>query len=91
MKTYRWFGHYVGDPGNYRPEGELELWKADEKEPLKRFRIAAVQAQALSEAELDEMRANVAVRVNEAVEFAKNSPALPPESALDDVYEAGLL
>ena len=31
--TYRWQGHHVGDPGLYRPEEEVEEWKA--KEPLK--------------------------------------------------------
>ena len=31
--TYRWQGHFSGDPAAYRPEGELESWK--EKDPIK--------------------------------------------------------
>ena len=28
MKTYRYRGHSRSDPAKYRPEGELERWKA---------------------------------------------------------------
>ena len=90
-KTYRWLGHYVGDPGHYRPDEEVDLWKSNKKEPIFRFRAQAIEGKALTEAELNAIRDDVAKRVEEAVEFAKNSPELPPQSALDDVYEVGLL
>jgi pyruvate dehydrogenase E1 component alpha subunit len=28
MKTYRYRGHSRSDPAKYRPEGELDAWKA---------------------------------------------------------------
>ena len=28
MKTYRYRGHSRSDPAKYRPDGELEAWKA---------------------------------------------------------------
>ena len=35
-KTYRWYGHFIGDPGTYRPEEELKSWK--ERDPIKQMR-----------------------------------------------------
>ena len=32
MKTYRYRGHSRSDPAKYRPDGELEAWKA--RDPL---------------------------------------------------------
>lgn len=90
-KTYRWLGHYVGDPGIYRPEEEVEIWKSDAKEPINRFRTTLINNKVFTADELDEIKADVAARVAEAVEFAKNSRELPPESALEDVYKEELL
>ena len=36
-KTYRHYGHFVGDPGLYREPGELEAWM--ERDPLILFRL----------------------------------------------------
>lgn len=90
-KTYRWLGHYVGDPGVYRPEDEVAQWTCNEKEPICRFREKMIKEKIFTEAELDAIRDDVARRVDEAVEFGRNSQPLPPESALDHVYKEGLL
>ena len=90
-KTYRWLGHYVGDPGVYRPEEEVKIWKGNEKEPIVRFRSAMIENKVFTEEELDEIRSNVGDMVENAVEFGRKSTPLPPESALDDVYKEGIL
>jgi TPP-dependent pyruvate/acetoin dehydrogenase alpha subunit len=90
-KTYRWLGHYVGDPGIYRPDQEVAFWKSTEKEPIHRFRTEVIKNKVLTEEELNKIKDDVGRRVEEATEFAKSSPVLPLESALDDVYESGLL
>jgi TPP-dependent pyruvate/acetoin dehydrogenase alpha subunit len=90
-KTYRWLGHYVGDPGVYRPEEEVAMWKSDEKEPINKFRKLMIENEVFTEAELDKIQSDVAEMVTAAVEFGRNSKPLPPESALEDVYIDGLL
>lgn len=90
-KTYRWLGHYVGDPGEYRPDGEVDDWKCDDKEPICRFKKALVTNEIFTQDEIEEMRADVEKRVLEAIEFGRQSESLPPESALEDVYKDGLL
>jgi pyruvate dehydrogenase E1 component alpha subunit len=89
-KTYRWLGHYVGDPGVYRPKEEVEHWR-NEMEPIERFRSDAIAQGAFNKAELDEIRADVVKRVEAAVAFGRSNESLPPESAFEDVYKYGLL
>lgn len=91
MKTYRWFGHYVGDPAVYRPEGELEKWKSPEKDAFARFRKKVTEAGCFTEEELDGIAETVEERINAAIEFARNSDPLPPEFALENVYEDKLI
>ncbi len=89
-KTYRWLGHYVGDPGIYRPNEEVAAWKSEKKEPINQFRARMIENKIFTEAELDKIRNQVSDRVEAAVEFGRNSNPLPPESALEDVYVEGL-
>ena len=48
--TYRFVGHSRSDPGAYRPEGELDQWKA--KDPIVRLR-AQLEAEGVDAARLD--------------------------------------
>ena len=41
MKTYRYRGHSRSDPAKYRPEGELERWKARDPIEILGGRLAA--------------------------------------------------
>ena len=52
-KTYRWQGHHVGDPGEYRAPEELAVWKA--REPL----VVLQEKGLLSDGEIEEIRASV--------------------------------
>ena len=88
-KTYRHFGHFVGDPGAYREPGELEAWL--ERDPLILFR-RYLEEQGVPAAALDELEAAVIEEVRMAVEFAYRSDEPAEETALEDVYaptEAG--
>ncbi|MDE8731548.1 thiamine pyrophosphate-dependent dehydrogenase E1 component subunit alpha [Eubacteriales bacterium DFI.9.88] len=91
LKTYRWFGHYVGDPAVYRPKGELESWKAPDKEAFAKFRARVIEEGTFTEEELDKIRDEVTAEVDEAVLFGRNSEPLPPEFALENVYEEELI
>ena len=41
MKTYRYRGHSRSDPAKYRPDGELEAWKARDPIEILGARLAA--------------------------------------------------
>jgi pyruvate dehydrogenase E1 component alpha subunit len=82
--TYRWDGHYVGDPVVLRPEGELAAWI--ERCPIKRFEDRLSRAGLLDEAHRARIRADVDAAVTEAVEFGKQSPWPPAEDLHRNVY-----
>jgi pyruvate dehydrogenase E1 component alpha subunit len=82
--TYRFRGHSMADPEEYRSKEEVARWR--ERDPIPAFgellqREGMLDADA--RAEID--RAAVA-RVDEAVAFAEASPFPSPESLYEDVY-----
>lgn len=86
-KTYRYRGHHVGD-GNpektYRTQEETNLWLA--KDPLPRFSRRMVKAGIASETELAYIDTAIKQQVQEAVEFAKQSPYPSIEEVTQHVY-----
>ena len=78
--TYRWQGHHVGDPGLYRPEEEVEEWKA--KEPLKILE----DKKLLTDEEIAEIKEMVEKEIQEACKFAEESPYPDMAEAYTDVF-----
>jgi pyruvate dehydrogenase E1 component alpha subunit len=83
-KTYRWRGHFEGDPTVYRPEGELEAWK--KKDPIPRLEKYLMENDIMTEDEIKTLNADVDKMIDDANEFADKSKIPALESALEDVY-----
>lgn len=83
-KTYRMRGHYVGDPGVYRPKEEVEYWKA--RDPIEIQRQRLLDDDILTTAEIEAIEHEVRTALEEAVAFARQSPDPAPGEALEDVY-----
>lgn len=83
-ETYRYHGHYEGDPETYRTEDEVEKWR--DRDPIKTLEEDLVEAGHLDEADVEEMRATAADRIDEAVEFARESEYPDGEAAFEGVY-----
>ena len=86
-KTYRWMGHWTGDPQTYRTREEVNSWKA--KDPIKRWREKLIAAGLYTAAELDQMDQSAEEETTAATEFALNSPNPDPAHVLDDVFYEG--
>jgi pyruvate dehydrogenase E1 component alpha subunit len=82
-KTYRHKGHSRFDPATYRPEAEVAGWLS--KDPVVFFR-QHLENSGIPEDILQKVEDDVNSEIEEAVEFAKNSPLPEPEEALDDVW-----
>jgi pyruvate dehydrogenase E1 component alpha subunit len=83
-KTYRFVGHHEGDPGTaYRTKDEVEKWK--QSCPLKRAKKMLLES-GVSDAELKEVEAAVTAMIDDAVEFAENSPEPLASSVTDHVF-----
>jgi pyruvate dehydrogenase E1 component alpha subunit len=82
--TYRYLGHHVGDPLNYRDKAEVEAWRA--QDPIERLRAVLAERRIVTPAEAEALRAEVEREIEEAVAFAKASPEPDPATLAEDVY-----
>lgn len=78
--TYRWQGHHVGDPGTYRPEEEVKVWK--ENEPI--IKLEAMKL--LTPEEIAAIKEQVEAEIQAAIKFAEESPYPEAEEAYQDVF-----
>jgi pyruvate dehydrogenase E1 component alpha subunit len=86
-KTYRFAGHFVGDPLAYRPKEEAERWMR-ERDPLRRFAERVLAEGLLAQDDLDRADGEVARHIDEAVRTAEAAPLPEVAEVLTDVYAA---
>jgi pyruvate dehydrogenase E1 component alpha subunit len=86
-KTYRWKGHWTGDPEVYRTREEVAAWM--EKCPIKRFRAYLLEKGVAAEKELAAIDARAQKEVAEAAQFALASPEPDPAHVMDGMYVEG--
>jgi pyruvate dehydrogenase E1 component alpha subunit len=82
--TYRFRGHSMADPEQYRTKEEVASWR--ERDPLPAFAELLVREGVIEESERERIDEQAIARVDAAVEFAEASPFPAPESLYDDVY-----
>ncbi len=83
-KTYRWKGHSKSDAKKYRTREEEKEWR--EKDPIARLRATLVAEGIVTEEEADSIQKEAKQKIEDSVQFAKNSPEPEIESLLEDVY-----
>ncbi len=82
--TYKLKGHGVYDTAEYRPKEEVEQWL--KKDPINGLESKLLKAKLTTQAEIDQIKKEVAAAVEESVTFAKASPVLPFEDLAKYVY-----
>ena len=82
--TYRYRGHSMADPVNYREMSEVEEWRIND--PIDRFKALALGEGLITQSELQQIDSEVADEVEKAVEFARESPLPRMDSIYDNVY-----
>ncbi len=85
--TYRFRGHSMADPEQYRTKDEVAQWR--ERDPLPAFAELLVREGVIDEGERERIDADAVARVDVAVAFAEASPFPTPESLYKDVYVLG--
>ena len=83
-KTYRWMGHSIGDPEDYRTAEEVEAWK--KKDPLQRFENNLRQKRLLDDSKIKDVYRSVEEEIEAGVQFAESSPMPRPEDIQACVY-----
>jgi 2-oxoisovalerate dehydrogenase E1 component len=69
--TYRWHGHYEGDPQRYRSQAEIDSWK--DRDPIV-LHANCLEAAGFSAPEIALLESSVARELDEAVEAARMLP-----------------
>ncbi len=84
-KTYRWYKHFLSEAlADLRPPEEIEAWK--KKCPVAAFEKKLLKQGILAPAKIRSIDSKIIEKVDEAQEFAINSPYPRPQDALQDVY-----
>ena len=86
-QTYRHGGHSRADPGKYRPDEEVTMWK-DQRDPITIYRTRLLEL-GIAEAGLVAIESAAEELVDRATEEARNSPPPPLEIAMTDVWADG--
>jgi pyruvate dehydrogenase E1 component alpha subunit len=82
--TYRFRGHSMADPEQYRSKEEVAHWR--ERDPIPAFAEHLMAEGIIDQTEWERIDAEAIARVDAAVQFADASPFPAPESLYDDVY-----
>lgn len=84
--TYRYSGHSRADPAKYRPEGELDQWRA--RDPIKLYRTRLLE-RGVAESVLSEIESKIRNEVDRATEACKAAPVSSESILSTDVYADG--
>lgn len=84
IETYRLAGHFMGDAEGYRPDGERDRLAA--KDPIPRLKEQMKANGELEDGEYDAIVKRCDAAIEEAIEFARQSPYPSPEEALEKVF-----
>jgi TPP-dependent pyruvate/acetoin dehydrogenase alpha subunit len=81
--TYRHVGHSRSDPGDYRPEGELDQWK--ERDPIALTRTRLIESLGIDAATVAATEDRIAGELTAAIEAASKAPF--PDAAAEAATE----
>ena len=82
--TYRYEGHSVADAGKYRSEEELEIYKS--RDAINKIKQHGLKL-GIDEEWFNETDKKIQKEIDEAVEFALNSPEPDEEDLYEDFYK----
>ncbi len=83
--TYRFRGHSMADPSEYRENEEVQQWQK-EKDPIELFKDYCYTNNILTEQETNQINGEVKTLIKECLEFAENSPLPDMSVAEDKIY-----
>jgi pyruvate dehydrogenase E1 component alpha subunit len=84
IKTYRFRGHSMSDPGKYRTKDEVEAYK--KQDPIEQVLETLKKNMWITEAEIEATEARIKEVVEESVRFAEESPYPDADELYKDVY-----
>src|SRR5687767_5319379 len=84
VRAYRYMGHSMSDPGNYRTREEIA--KYQERDPIVLFKDSLKEAKVLSDKDFEQIEKDAVEATDRALKFADESPLPDASELLTDVY-----
>ncbi len=84
IKTYRYRGHSVSDPGKYRTKEELNSFK--DRDPIKETEEKMLSDKIATQKEIDAIKDKIKAEIADCIEFAENSDSPMASELYDDNY-----
>lgn len=84
VRAYRYMGHSMSDPGNYRTRDEIK--KYQERDPIVLFMDSLREAKVFGDKDFEKIETQAAEAVAAAVKFADESPLPNERELLTDVF-----
>jgi len=84
VQTYRYRGHSMSDPAQYRTKEELESYKT--KDPIQIAHEEIIHKKIATKKQLEKINKDVIKTIKEAADFALESPFPKNEDLYTDVY-----
>jgi 2-oxoisovalerate dehydrogenase E1 component len=83
-KTYRYRGHWEGDPQTYRTAAQIEEWK--KRDCIRSLEARLEDDHGLGKDEIERRHAEADAAIQDAIAFARSCRPPQPAEALADVY-----
>ncbi len=84
IKTYRYRGHSVSDPGKYRSKEELNSFK--DRDPIKELEEKILKDKIATTKEIESIKSKIEAEIEDAVNFAETSEYPLGSELYDDNY-----
>lgn len=84
MKTYRYKGHSVSDPGKYRTKEEVKSYR--DRDPIKMIEKTIIDGKHATEEEIKTIQDKIKAEIADAAKFAEESPFPDASELYDHVY-----
>jgi len=83
-KTYRYKGHFEGDPQYYRTKEEIGEWM--KKDPILALEMKLLNEKIAAHSELENIKNSIEKKVEKAIDYARKSPEPSIDTALDYIF-----
>ena len=84
IRTYRYFGHSMSDPGNYRSKEEIEARRRND--PIELYKTRLLEQKVATEESLNALDEEAQAIAQASYDFAEGSPEPEFETVFEDIF-----
>jgi len=84
IRTYRYFGHSMSDPGHYRTKEEIEARK--QSDPIELYKARLIEQKVATEESINAIDEEVSAEAQAAYDFAEQSPEPEISTVFEDIF-----